>query len=50
MIIIAKAKATAKPTIGDTTINVNVFSIPDTTMASSPPAINAEPTRPPMSA
>ena len=46
----AKAKASKKPSVGDTTIKTNVFSMPPNTTASNPPAINAEPTKPPISA
>ena len=50
IIAMAKAKANAKPSVGDTTIKTNVFSMPPNTTASNPPAINAEPTKPPISA
>jgi hypothetical protein len=50
IIAIAKPKATTKPSVGETTININVFSTPPNTIASNPPAINAEPTKPPISA
>ena len=36
----------AKPRVGDTTINVSVFSIPEKTKAEVPPASNADPMRP----
>src|SRR5215213_11318339 len=50
IIAMAKAKASTKPSVGDTTIKTNVFSMPPNTTASNPPAINAEPTKPPTSA
>jgi hypothetical protein len=50
MTISAIPNALAKPRVGDTTINVSVFSIPEKTKAEVPPASNADPMRPPISA
>jgi hypothetical protein len=47
---IARPKATTNPIAGETTIKTSVFSIPSNTIAFSPPATNAEPIKPPISA
>ena len=42
--------AQTNPKVGDTTINVSVFSTPENTKAEVPPASNADPIRPPINA
>ena len=48
--IIVKPNVAIKPSIGDITINIKVFSTPSWTIALIPPATNAEPTSPPIKA
>ena len=50
MTSIAIPNAQTKPNVGDTTINVSVFYIPENTKAEVPPASNADPIRPPIKA
>ena len=50
MMAIAIPIALANPSAGETTINVRVFSIPEKIKAGVPPAINADPISPPISA
>ena len=47
---IAKINATENPNAGDTIINTSIFSVPENTIDSMPPEINAEPISPPTSA
>lgn len=42
--------AQTKPKVGDTTINVSVFSMPENTRVEVPSASNADPIRPPINA
>jgi hypothetical protein len=50
MIAIPNANAIPKPSIGEITININVFSTPAITIALLPPDINPKPMRPPINA
>jgi hypothetical protein len=50
MMATVKAAAIANPTDGDTTINISTASMPGKIIPCNPPAIKADPTRPPINA